>query len=98
MANEYEIVWSAGAIADIEDIAQWIGRDSPHYARQVVERIYMAGSSLHFAPQRGRKVPEINDPEVRECFVYSYRMIYEVKAGMVEILAVIHGRRLLETL
>lgn len=43
MADEYEIVWSAGAIADIEDIAQWIRRDSPHYARQVVERLYMAG-------------------------------------------------------
>jgi plasmid stabilization system protein ParE len=30
---------------------------------------------------------------VREVFVYSYRLIYEVKQRDIEVLAVIHGRR-----
>ena len=35
---------------------------------------------------------------VRERFVYSYRIIYEIRGAEIEILAVIHGRRLLESI
>jgi len=38
-------------------------------------------------------VPEINDPNVREIFVYSYRLIYEITPKRVEILAIVHGKR-----
>ena len=33
----------------------------------------------------------------RECFVYSYRLIYRVENDHVLIVAVIHGKRLLES-
>lgn len=49
-------------------------------------------------PLAGRRVPELNDDAVRERFLYSYRVIYEVRAKGVEILAVLHGRRLLESI
>ena len=42
-------------------------------------------------------MPELHDPNVRECFVYSYRVIFELRDEAIEILAVIHGRRLLES-
>ncbi|MFO1510411.1 MAG: type II toxin-antitoxin system RelE/ParE family toxin [Steroidobacteraceae bacterium] len=47
-------------------------------------------------PQAGRVVPELANPNVRERFVYSYRVIYEVRGDLVEVLTVIHGKRLLE--
>jgi len=34
---------------------------------------------------------------VRERFLYSYRVIYEVSSARVTVLAVLHGRRLLES-
>src|SRR5690554_5293065 len=47
-------------------------------------------------PELGRVVPELGEANIRECFVYSYRLIYRVEAERILILAVIHGRRLLE--
>jgi len=40
-------------------------------------------------------VPELAATH-RECFVYSYRMIYRVEQNHVLIITVIHGKRLLE--
>lgn len=42
-------------------------------------------------------MPELNDPQVRERFVYSYRLIYELRDEAIHIPAVIHGKRLLES-
>jgi len=44
-------------------------------------------------PELGRVVPDVDDPDVRELFVYSYRLIYEVTQDCIMILAVIHGKR-----
>lgn len=49
-------------------------------------------------PQAGRTVPELGNPQVRERFVYSYRVLYEIGTGQIDVLAVIHGRRLLESI
>jgi toxin ParE1/3/4 len=37
------------------------------------------------------------DQNVRERFLYSYRLIYEISAETIRVLAVIHGKRLLES-
>ena len=38
-------------------------------------------------------VPEVSDDAVRELFVKSYRLIYEVRDGGVIVLAFLHGAR-----
>jgi len=43
--------------------------------------------------ERGRVVPELDDPSIREVFVRRYRLIYEVGPDEVMILAMIHGAR-----
>ena len=45
-------------------------------------------------PQLGRTVPELADQNVRE---RSYRLIYEISPEAIRVLAVIHGKRLLES-
>lgn len=90
------IVWSNEAIDDILAIAEFIGKDSPFYARMVTQKIMSIAESASQFPQAGRKVPELNNPQIREKFVYSYRIIYEVKTSVIEILAVVHGKRLLD--
>jgi toxin ParE1/3/4 len=49
-------------------------------------------------PELGRIVPELADPNVRERFLYSYRLVYELTEDEIHILAVIHGKRLRESL
>ncbi|MGM0540047.1 MAG: type II toxin-antitoxin system RelE/ParE family toxin [Thermodesulfobacteriota bacterium] len=43
-------------------------------------------------------VPEIGDEKIRERFVYSYRLIYRMDQDQILIIAVIHGKRLLENI
>ena len=43
--------------------------------------------------ERGRVVPELNDPAIRELFVYKYRLQYEVGDVRVLIVAFLHGAR-----
>ena len=90
------LVWSPEAIEDIEAIAAYIERDSPHYARVVASRLVETAESIRDFPKIGRVVPEAADPNLRERFVYSYRLIYRLEQGRILVLAVIHGSRLLQ--
>ena len=93
---DYQIKWSPEAVEDTEEIAAYIHKDSPLYAQKIVEELIAASRRLTQFPLRGRRVPELTSTH-RECFVYSYRMIYRVEEQHVLILAVIHGKRLLES-
>jgi addiction module RelE/StbE family toxin len=97
MAETLRLVWSDAALEDIDEIAEYIHRDSPHYAQRVVEELFAATDLLPEQPRLGRVVPELGQQNIRERFVYSYRLIYEIHATELHILAVIHGKRLLES-
>ena len=87
------VEWSGPAKRDLKQIYDYIAHDSKHYAKKVVRNIVDKTETLEPFPKAGRMVPEINDPNVREIFVYSYRLIYEVRPSKVEILAIVHGRQ-----
>ncbi|MCP1672936.1 addiction module RelE/StbE family toxin [Natronocella acetinitrilica] len=91
----YTVRWSPEAVDDAEAIAAWINNDSPQHASSVVDKLVQAVAGLADHPLRGRIVPEFADPAYREVFVYSYRIIYKVGTESVNILAIVHGRRLL---
>ena len=89
------LTWSGEALADLEAIASYIHRDSPHHARRVVDAALDLADAVIEQPRIGRIVPELGDPDIRERFLYSYRMLYAISPGRIEIVALIHGRRLL---
>ncbi|MCK5394489.1 MAG: type II toxin-antitoxin system RelE/ParE family toxin [Gammaproteobacteria bacterium] len=91
------LIWSQESLDDIDSIVEYISRDSLYHAQQVVESIFERGDLLLDQLESGRKVPELDDPLVRECFIYSYRLIYEIKDADIHILGIIHGKRLLES-
>lgn len=93
---DYRIEWSPEATEDINAIAEYIGRDSVFYARAVITKILAVAKSLDVFPKAGRKVPELGDENIRERFTYSYRLIYRIKPGRILVVAVVHGKRLLE--
>ncbi|MEO0439095.1 MAG: type II toxin-antitoxin system RelE/ParE family toxin [Pseudomonadota bacterium] len=96
---DYAVVWSGDALDDIDALAKYIARDSLHYAQQVVAEIMAVGDTLAEQPTRGRIVSELNEPSIRERFIYSYRLIYEIHDAEQEVrmLAVLHGKRLLSS-
>ena len=91
------LIWSGESLDDIEAIAQFISRDSPSHAQRMVEALLELGDVIAAHPFAGRVVPELDDGNVRERFLYSYRVIYELRGSRIAVLAVIHGRRLLES-
>ena len=90
--------WSPEAEEDLESIAQYIARDSIFYARSVVTRILETTGTIPEQPYAGRIVPEIGSEQIRERFVYSYRLVYQIADDRILIVAIIHGKRLLESI
>jgi len=88
------VIWSVEAVDDLRSIAEYIERDSPHYAAAVVDKIIALARALPSQPRLGRIVPELERDDIRERFVYSYRVIYQQRADAIVVVNVIHGRRL----
>jgi plasmid stabilization system protein ParE len=71
----YRVVWSPGAVDDVDAIASYISRDSTAHASAVIAKIIRATRGLRIFPLAGRRVPEFEDETLRERFDYSYRII-----------------------
>jgi addiction module RelE/StbE family toxin len=95
---ECRVTWSPEAVEDLESIAEYIERDSSFYAQSVVSKILETSRNIKEFPLIGRTLPEIGDENIRERFIYSYRLVYEIKLRRILIVAVIHGKRLLESI
>ena len=90
------LIWTQEALDDTDAIAEFIARDSPTHARQVVKRLFELSDAIVDQPKAGRVVPGLGNADIRERFLYRYRLIYEMSNGVISILAVIHGKRLLK--
>lgn len=85
--------WTGPARFDLKEIRDYIARDSRFYAEKVSLEIIEKSEILDSFPEVGRIVPEIGDPNIRELFIYSYRLIYGILPTKIEVLALIHGKR-----
>ena len=92
----HRIVWSSRAAQDVDSITDYIAADSPAYAGVVLKNIVLQTRILARFPRTGRKVPEFDDENIRELVVYSYRIIYRLQQDEALIVAVIHGKRVLQ--
>lgn len=97
MAEEYRVILSADALADLEGIARYIRDRSPQNAPVVAEKILDAIDSLAVMPRRFKQVggsrkrgSAIHAMVVRPFIVY-YRA--EDQPAAVHVLHVRHGHR-----
>ena len=88
-----KLIWTPGAVRDLEQIHAYIAADAPRYADVVAARIVDAFERLTEFPQSGRVVPELGRADVREIIQGSYRLVYQLRAERAEILAIHHGSR-----
>jgi len=87
------VIWSDPAKTDLRSIHDFIAHDSRHYAKKVIQDIREKTDILDDLPQIGKVVAELNDEAVRELWLYSYRIIYEIKMQDIFVLAVAHKRQ-----
>jgi toxin ParE1/3/4 len=91
-----EIKWTSQALNDLEAIADFISRDSPHYASLFVMDITASVERLCGFPKSGRIVPKLKNPIIRKILFGNYRIVYRLKGRVSEILTVYHGSKLLD--
>ena len=88
-----DVIWAPSALEDIEQIAQFIARDSSDQAALFITRLIEATDRLGSFPISGRVIPEIGRPECREIIYGAYRVMYRVEGEEVWITGVVHGAR-----
>ena len=86
-----KVVWADEAKAHLDGIYQYIKRDAPPYATQMVDKLTRRVDQLIDHPRSGRIVPKYDDANLRELIVYPYRLMYRLKSDRVDIIAVFHG-------
>lgn len=87
------VVWTDKAKHSLKNIYYYIKEDSSFYAEEVKRKFIFESKKLSAFPYLGRVVPEIDNVNIRELFIYSYRMIYEVINNEIYILTIIHSKQ-----
>ena len=59
-----KVKWSKDSIESLKEICKFISQDSPYYARIFRDRIFEMVEHLELFPELGRRVPEVDDPNV----------------------------------
>lgn len=88
-----KILWIDPAIEDLRNLHSYIAKDSEVYASSFVERIILVVEKLANFPRFGRVVLEAEKETLRELLYHNYRIIYRINGELIEIIAVIQGRR-----
>ena len=92
--DPYKVSFAPRAERDLLSITIFIARQSSadiaeRFGNQLIDRALTLG----MLPERGRVVPELADPEVREIIFKSYRIVYRLRPGRVEVIRFWHAAR-----
>ncbi len=85
-----KVKWTNSAVDHLISIHEYISQNSEIYANNVLEKLIDRSEQLNFFPNSGRVVPEYKSDKIRELIENPYRIIYLIKEGQIDILAVIH--------
>lgn len=87
------IIWSNRAVTNLKSIESYIAEDSPNQAKKVVNEIINYVEELAQFPYIGSIVTELNDYNLRQLIIYSYRIIYSVDKRQIKIITIIHSKQ-----
>lgn len=90
-----KITWTARAVSDLFEIGRYIARDNRWAARQWTAKLKSRACKVARNPHAGRQVPEFGQDDIREVFLSSYRIVYQIHKKRIDILTVFEGHRLL---
>ena len=87
------VYWSDKAKARLREIHDYIAKDSPIRAQQVVDRLTRRSESLASPPRADRAVPEYRQEDLREVLERPFRIIFLVSPTRIDIVTVKHYRQ-----
>ena len=67
--------WTDQSIDDLDNIAEFIARDSIKYSKLTIKKIREAARFLKEYPLLGRSVPQADSDMIRELIIGNYRLI-----------------------
>ncbi|MEW5953498.1 MAG: type II toxin-antitoxin system RelE/ParE family toxin [Bacillota bacterium] len=82
------------AALDLQEIMEYIARDSIDNAIGFVDELFEICRNIPDFPERGRIVPEVRQPQIREIIHNNYRLVYAIREEKVFILQVFNAARL----
>ena len=91
-----EVVWTEPALADLDAIADYIALDNPQAARELVQRVFRHVGQLVTHPLSGPKLPEFKGWRYRQIVERPCRVIYRHEKGVLHVVHVVRGERLLD--
>jgi plasmid stabilization system protein ParE len=89
------VYWTERALRRIEEISDFVASRDPGAASRLIDQIFDQTALLAEHPHIGRPYWAVEGTSLRELFVSSYRVIYEVRDDLncVAVLTVQHQRR-----
>jgi plasmid stabilization system protein ParE len=92
---DFQVILTPQSLDDLKGIVLFIAKDNPERARSFGNELIDRALSVRAFPERGRVVPEIGEPFVREIIHGAYRIIYEIFPSQttVYVLRFWHGAR-----
>lgn len=87
-----QVIWTEPALADLDNVFEYIFQDSPIVALGVIDRIQDGVKRLGQFPEMGREGRILGTRELVIANT-SHIVAYRLKSGNVEILAIIHAAR-----
>lgn len=92
-----KVNWTDSAIQDLNDIGDYIAKDSEKYAQITVNELFDSVDILEYYPFSGKIVPEYKNENIREIIKGNYRIVYQIVGNeSIEILTVHNCARLIE--
>jgi plasmid stabilization system protein ParE len=88
-----KVHWTNVALGHLSAIHDYIAQNSPRYAQRMVDRITRRSEQLASFPLLGAVVPEYDAEDIREILEKPYRIIYQVQANQIVVLAIVHAAR-----
>lgn len=88
-----QIIWSKLALNDLDNIHDYIAKESSFYAQKTIEEFLDRVAILANYPEIGREVPEYIRSDVRELIEGNYRIFYKIRKKHINIIRIHHSAR-----
>jgi len=86
------LVWTGSALADLERLHQFLASANLRAADEAVREIVGSEARLQALPRIGTRLDGFGGRDVRRLLIGWYQLRYELSAGRIIILRVLHSR------
>ena len=92
-----QINWTDSALQDLNDIGDYIAKDSLRFAEITVERLFESVDILENHPLAGTMTPEFENKYIRQVVRGTYRIVYQItNESRIDVLTVHNCSRLIK--